>query len=92
MSCLEQNLADFHYYRHYEGLRLLPTVCDSKLIQQTLISDIDNVKDSFHIINISLSLHKFCQKLHSFIEIYTQIHIFSEIESKKYASTINRVC
>ena len=33
-------------------------------------------------------MHKFCQKLHSFIEIYTQIHIFSEIESKKYASTI----
>ena len=37
LSCPDQNLADFHHYRHYEGLRLLPTVCDSKLIQQTLI-------------------------------------------------------
>ena len=45
LSCPAQNLADFHHYRHYEGLRLLPSeglrllpsVCDSKLIQQTLI-------------------------------------------------------
>ena len=37
MSCPDQNLADFHHYRHYEGLRLLPSVCDSKLIQQTQI-------------------------------------------------------
>ena len=41
LSCPDQNLADFHHYRHYEGLRLLPSVCDSKLIQQTLI--IENV-------------------------------------------------
>ena len=38
LSCPDRNLAVFHHYRHYEGLRLLPTVCDSKLIQQTLIS------------------------------------------------------
>ena len=38
MSCPDRNLAVFHHYRHYEGLRLLPSVCDSKLIQQTLIS------------------------------------------------------
>ena len=37
MSCPDRNLAVFHHYRHYEGLRLLPSVCDSKLIQQTLI-------------------------------------------------------
>ena len=61
MSCPDQNLADFHHYRHYEGLRLLPTVCDSKLIQQTLISDIDNVKDSFHIINPELTKDLFRQ-------------------------------
>ena len=36
LSCPDQNLADFHHYRHYEGLRLLPSVYDSKLIQQTL--------------------------------------------------------
>ena len=38
MSCPNRNLAVFHHYRHYEGLRLLPSVCDSKLIQQTLFS------------------------------------------------------
>ena len=36
LSCPNRNLAVFHHYRHYEGLRLLPSVCDSKLIQQTL--------------------------------------------------------
>ena len=36
LSCPDRNLAVFHHYRHYEGLRLLPSVCDSKLIQQTL--------------------------------------------------------
>ena len=37
LSCPDRNLAVFHHYRHYEGLRLLPSVCDSKLIQQTLL-------------------------------------------------------
>ena len=37
LSCPDRYLAVFHHYRHYEGLRLLPSVCDSKLIQQTLI-------------------------------------------------------
>ena len=36
LSCPDRNLAVFHHYRHYEGLRLLPSVYDSKLIQQTL--------------------------------------------------------
>ena len=36
LSFPDRNLAVFHHYRHYEGLRLLPSVCDSKLIQQTL--------------------------------------------------------
>ena len=36
LSCPNRNLAVFHHYRHYEGLRLLPSVYDSKLIQQTL--------------------------------------------------------
>ena len=38
LSCPARNLAVFHHYRHYEGLRLLPSVYDSKLIQQTLVS------------------------------------------------------
>ena len=38
LSCPDRNLAVFHHDRHYEGLRLLLSVCDSKLIQQTLIS------------------------------------------------------
>ena len=38
MSCPDRNLAVFHHYRHYEGLRLLSSVCDSKLIQQTLFN------------------------------------------------------
>ena len=37
LSCPDRNLAVFHHYRHYEGLRLLPSVYDSKLIQQTLL-------------------------------------------------------
>ena len=40
LSCPDRNLAVFHHYRHYEGLRLLPSVCDSKLIQQTLFRQI----------------------------------------------------
>ena len=28
LSCPDRNLADFHYYRRYEGLRPLPSVCD----------------------------------------------------------------
>ena len=40
LSCPDRNLAVFQHYRHYEGLRLLPSVYDSKLIQQTL----NNVK------------------------------------------------
>ena len=48
MSCPDRNLAVFHHYRHYEGLRLLPSVCDSKLIQQTLIgSEIDRTKRTY---------------------------------------------
>ena len=43
LSCPDRNLAVFHHYRHYEGLRLLPSVCDSKLIQQTLIKGLLNI-------------------------------------------------
>ena len=39
LSSPDRNLEVFHHYRHYEGLRLLPSVYDSKLIQQTLIID-----------------------------------------------------
>ena len=37
LSCPDRNLAVFHHYRHYEGLRLLPSVCEQIIIQQTLI-------------------------------------------------------
>jgi len=40
LSCPDRNLAVFHHYRHYEGLRLLPSVCEQIIIQQTLISKI----------------------------------------------------
>ena len=36
LSCPDRNLAVFHHYRHYEGLRLLPSVCEQIIIQQTL--------------------------------------------------------
>ena len=49
LSCPDRNLAVFHHYRHYEGLRLLPSVCDSKLIQQTLITRSN--KNSFNFID-----------------------------------------
>lgn len=40
LSCPDRNLAVFHHYRHYEGLHLLPSVCEQIIIQQTLISKI----------------------------------------------------
>ena len=50
LSCPDRNLAVFHHYRHYEGLRLLPSVYDSKLIQQTLFkSKCYKLLDKFHI-------------------------------------------
>ena len=49
LSCPDRNLAVFHHYRHYEGLRLLPSVCDSKLIQQTLIKVLINEIHLFRI-------------------------------------------
>ena len=36
LSCLDRNMEVFNQLRHYEGLRLLPSVCGQKLIQQTL--------------------------------------------------------
>lgn len=36
--CPNRNLAVFHHYRHYEGLRLLPSVCEQIIIQQALIN------------------------------------------------------
>ena len=37
LSCPYRTLADYHCYRHYEGLRLLPSACDEIIIQQTQI-------------------------------------------------------
>ena len=36
LSCPGRNIEVFNQLRHYEGLRLLPSVCGRKLIQQTL--------------------------------------------------------
>ena len=36
LSCPGRNMEVFNQLRHYEGLRLLPSVCGRKLIQQTL--------------------------------------------------------
>ena len=38
LSCPDRNMEIFHHYRHYEGLRLLPSVCDQKIIQQALFN------------------------------------------------------
>ena len=37
LSCLDRNMEVFNQLRHYEGLRLLPSVCEQIIIQQTLI-------------------------------------------------------
>ena len=36
LSCPYRTLADYHRYRHFEGLRLLPSAWDEIIIQQTL--------------------------------------------------------
>ena len=38
LSCPDRNMEIFHHYRHYEGLRLLPSVCDQIIIQQALFN------------------------------------------------------
>ena len=38
LSCPDRNMEVFNQLSHYEGLRLLPSVCGWKLIQQTLIN------------------------------------------------------
>ena len=38
LSCPDRIMEVFYQLRHYEGLRLLPSVCGWKLIQQTLIN------------------------------------------------------
>ena len=57
LSCPDRNLADFHHYRHYEGLRLLPSVCDSKLIQQTIVSELLYDNQKTWLIRIMVHLH-----------------------------------
>ena len=37
LSCPDRNMEVFNQLSHHEGLRLLPSVCGWKLIQQTLI-------------------------------------------------------
>ena len=54
LSCPDRNLAVFHHYRHYEGLRLLPSVYDSKLIQQTLFNLLLLV-NLYHIYLVNIS-------------------------------------
>ena len=38
LSCPDRNMEVFNQLRHYEGLRLLPSVCEQIIIQQTLIN------------------------------------------------------
>ena len=37
LSCPDRNMEVFNQLRHYEGLRLLPSVCEQIIIPQTLI-------------------------------------------------------
>ena len=39
LSCPDRIMEVFYQLRHYEGARLLPSVCGWKLIQQTLNND-----------------------------------------------------
>ena len=43
LSCPDRIMEVFYQLRHYEGSHLLLSVCGRKLIQQTLISKIDNM-------------------------------------------------
>ena len=45
LSCPDRNLAVFHHCRRYEGLRLLPSVCEQIIIQQTLIKFDRNIRN-----------------------------------------------
>ena len=48
LSCPDRNMEVFNQLRHYEGLRLLPSVCEQIIIQQTLISnDLDYLDTRF---------------------------------------------
>ena len=64
LSCPYRTLADYHCYRHYEGLRLLPSACDEIIIQQTLIIFLNfiracsrsEMKSSFHFTRLIATL------------------------------------
>ena len=71
LSCPDRNLAVFHHYRHYEGLRLLPSVCDSKLIQQTLFNDF-----VFEILADIIGYIYHCEQ---FIKVIISPNVFREI-------------
>ena len=47
----------FNQLRHYEGLRLLPSVCGWKLIQQTLFIVTMPDESGIAVIDIILQLH-----------------------------------
>ena len=51
----DRNLEVFHHYSPYEGLRLLPSVCEQIIIQQTLIIGKGSLDKHWGIL-ISISL------------------------------------
>ena len=89
LSCPDRNLAVFHHYRHYEGLRLLPSVYDSKLIQQTLFtvllfsclvvckkSQVRQRDFSLFTLHFSLILTNYCFVFCHFFAKFAKIIIF----------------
>ena len=86
LSCPDRTLAVFHHDRHYEGLRLLPTVCDSKLIQQTLT--IQDIKTSKEYENLDLQDK---EKLPFTLSDIEYIIIKNESERKDIIKAINKI-
>ena len=69
LSCPDRNLAVFHHCRRYEGLRLLPSVCEQIIIQQTLfilVQKFQQVQQTPHLkVSIRTSVSYISHKEHT---------------------------
>ena len=80
MSCPDRNLAVFHHCRRYEGLRLLPSVCEKIIIQQTLI----------RLCPLSLLISLICFSAKLYWEVrQTAAEVGEKVDFVKNSSTFN---